>query len=73
MTRIRSAVAFLAVGALAGCVSLKRTPEARFFALRSAMRSSAPLIGCAPPVGGGDPGAGWMAKRATAASFPDAP
>ena len=27
-------VAFLALGALGGCVSLKRTPEARFFALR---------------------------------------
>ena len=34
MTSTRGAVALLAAGALAGCVSLKRTPEARFFALR---------------------------------------
>jgi len=34
MTSTRGVVALLAVGALAGCVSLKRTPEARFFALR---------------------------------------
>ena len=30
----RSVAALLAAGALAGCVSLKRTPEARFFTLR---------------------------------------
>jgi uncharacterized lipoprotein YmbA len=30
----RSVVALLAAGAFAGCVSLKRTPEARFFTLR---------------------------------------
>lgn len=32
--RLPATVACLALGALAGCVSLKRTPEARFFALR---------------------------------------
>ena len=32
--RLPVTVACLALGALAGCVSLKRTPEARFFALR---------------------------------------
>ena len=30
----RSVAALLAAGMLAGCVSLKRTPEARFFTLR---------------------------------------
>jgi len=34
MTSTRAAVALLSAGALSGCVSLKRTPEARFFALR---------------------------------------
>jgi uncharacterized protein len=34
MMTIRGAVALLAALAVAGCVSLKRTPEARFFALR---------------------------------------
>jgi uncharacterized protein len=35
-----SVVAALALGALAACVSLKRTPEARFFALRSLAEAS---------------------------------
>jgi uncharacterized protein len=34
MRLTRSVAALLAAGALAGCVSLKRTPEARFFTLR---------------------------------------
>jgi uncharacterized lipoprotein YmbA len=35
MRALPATVALLAVGALPGCVSLKRTPEARFFSLRS--------------------------------------
>ena len=34
MTSTRRVLVLLAAGVLAGCVSLKRTPEARFFALR---------------------------------------
>ena len=51
MTSTRRVVALLAAGVLAGCVSLKRTPEARFFALRPvAERPASP----APSDRGGD-------------------
>ena len=47
MTRRRhlEAVAALALaGALTACVSLKRTPEARFFALRSRIAEASPVV-----------------------------
>jgi uncharacterized protein len=46
----RSVVALLAAGALAGCVPLKRTPEARFFTLRPvAERPASPASNAAGP------------------------
>jgi uncharacterized lipoprotein YmbA len=46
----RSVAALLAAGALAGCVSLKRTPEARFFTLRPvAERPARPASNAAGP------------------------
>jgi uncharacterized lipoprotein YmbA len=50
MTSIRTAVVLLAVGALAGCVSLKRTPEARFFSLRP-LAQTPPAAAAADPAG----------------------
>jgi uncharacterized lipoprotein YmbA len=47
--RLPATVACLALGALAGCVSLKRTPEARFFTLRSLIEpKEAPLAAARP-------------------------
>ena len=54
--QLRLAVALLALGTFAGCVSLKRTSEARFFALRPAAEareapvseSAASIVGVLP-------------------------
>lgn len=54
--RLRATVALLVLGALAGCVSLKRTAEARFFALRpvaeapmpAAAENDASIVGVLP-------------------------